>query len=194
MVGGLDISTIPQQELRSRISTLPANFFQLPGSVGHNLMPWLLVEDAENNIGAGTLQEVLEDLNLLKCLKNFGGLDIPMKTADASLSEGQRAQFAIARLILHHMQYKNTIVLMDDPVVKLDATMRTKMADLLHKYFGKSTVVIACKDASEFYNLDAVHLLHNGRIYESAEMAPETEDVEEVSESQWRNAIGVPSV
>lgn len=145
-------------------------------------MPWRLVEDEENNIGAGVLLSVLEDLNLRDCLLNFGGLYIPMKQAE--LSEGQRAQFSIARLILHHIQYKNTIVLMDDPLAKLDATMRTRMADLLHKYFAKSTVLIACKDASEFYNLDAVHLLHNGRIYESAEMVPETEEVEEATESQ----------
>lgn len=146
-------------------------------------MPWRLVEGENSHVDAGTLQKVLGDLSLRDCLENFGGLDTLMKKVE--LSEGQRAQFAIARLILHHIQYRNTIVLMDDPLAKLDATMRTKMADLLHKYFGKSTVLIACKDASDFYDLDAVHLLHNGRIYESAEMAPDTADLEqEAPESQ----------
>lgn len=138
-------------------------------------MPWRLTNDHEDdNIDADTLQRVLEDLNLHGCLEGFGGLGSSMEKLE--LSEGEWAQFSISQLILHHIQYKNTIVLMDDPMAKLDSMMRHRLADLVHEYFGASTVLITCEDANLFYDLDAIHRLRDGCIYESLERVPDGED------------------
>lgn len=103
-------------------------------------MPWRLLENAKDNLNIETIDNVLRDVGLLRQIREAGGLQKPRK--DLQLSDGQETQFSLARLILHHLEFGNKIVLMDEPSSKVDAGMQAKLDEALRRYFATSMVLM----------------------------------------------------
>lgn len=92
-VDDLDITTMPRQEVRSRLNAIPQEPYFLHGTVRLNLDPY------ERYIGNnGALQEALRKVELWDIIEAKGGLDIEMEVD--GLSHGQRQLFCLARAIL----------------------------------------------------------------------------------------------
>lgn len=87
----VDISTVPRQEVRRRLNTLPQEAFFLPGSVRDNVD--LLHEASRERIIA-----VLRAVNLWELFETRGGLDVEI--SEEMLSHGQRQLFCLARAVI----------------------------------------------------------------------------------------------
>lgn len=161
-IGGVETLAIPLQELRSRITTCTSHWLELPGNIGQNLMPWRFDEGHEDHIDIGTAKKVLVDTELWEYIQKMGGLLSPMQ--DTELSEDQRTRFSLARLIFHHLQYRNKVVIIDDFMTNVDETTRRKLTQLVSKYFSTSTVLMLCDDINSVGDVDVVRFIENGRI------------------------------
>lgn len=115
-----------------------------------------------DNISEETIQQVLKHVYLRMHIYNSGGLQMSMK--DLKLSEGQKTQFAMARLVFHHRHYENKIVLMDEPTGGLDDAMRLHLDQLIENYFEGSTVLTVSRDPESITHADVVFYLEEGEV------------------------------
>lgn len=90
-VDGVDISTLPRQEVRSRIVAVPQHPFLLKGSVRLNANPTGGASD-EEIIGA------LKSVQVMEAVEKNGGLDADIDSLN--LSAGQKQLFCFARAML----------------------------------------------------------------------------------------------
>jgi ATP-binding cassette subfamily C (CFTR/MRP) protein 1 len=100
-IDGVDISTIPREEVRQRLNSIPQEAFFLPGTLRDNVDP-LGRKDDEQIIA------VLSELGLWESLEATGGLDGDMD--EDSLSHGQRQLLCLARAVIRRGQ----IIILDE--------------------------------------------------------------------------------
>lgn len=100
-IDGVDISTLPREEVRSRIIGLPQDIFMIRGTVRLNVDPYKRSSD-EAIVGA------LEDVRLWNVIREKGGLDASIEAV--SLSHGQKQLLCLAQALLRH----SSILILDE--------------------------------------------------------------------------------
>jgi ATP-binding cassette, subfamily C (CFTR/MRP), member 1 len=102
-IDGIDISTLPREELRSRLIVISQESFALPGTVRQNVDPY----------AASTpemIEHALRRVGLWDAIQEKGGLEKAF--GEDMLSHGQRQLFSLARAILRKDIGK--VVLLDE--------------------------------------------------------------------------------
>jgi ABC-type multidrug transport system fused ATPase/permease subunit len=102
-VDGIDLSTLPREEVRSRIIAVTQDSFFLPGTVRLNINPY------EASVGEA-IADVLRKVGLWEVIQEKGGLDKDFE--EDMLSHGQKQLFSLARAILR--KGIGNVVLLDE--------------------------------------------------------------------------------
>jgi ABC-type multidrug transport system fused ATPase/permease subunit len=102
LVDGLDISTLPREQVRTRLVGVPQDAFLIEGSsVRLNADPAQALSDA-------AVEDAMRAVELWDIAAEKGGLDAPIE--ELHLSHGQKQLFCIARAILR----PSPIVVLDE--------------------------------------------------------------------------------
>jgi ABC-type multidrug transport system fused ATPase/permease subunit len=91
LIDGVDISTVPRQEIRARVNGVAQNPLLIRGSVRENIDPTRCHTDK-------TIMEALKSVQLSTKVQENGGLDTDVD--ELFLSHGQKQLFCLARAIL----------------------------------------------------------------------------------------------
>ncbi|KAL2157845.1 hypothetical protein VTH06DRAFT_4897 [Thermothelomyces fergusii] len=152
-VDGVDISTLPRQEVRSKIVAVPQHPFLLKGSVRLNADPTGRASDAD-------IAAALRCVQLMEAVEKNGGLDADID--DLNLSVGQKQLFCLARAMLR----PSTILILDEATSSIDAKTEETMQRLIRRKFANHTVIAVAHRIETIMDFDKVAVLDAGKLIE----------------------------
>ncbi|KAF8849622.1 putative multidrug resistance protein MDR [Acephala macrosclerotiorum] len=177
-IDGLDLSSIPVNTTRSRLTTLPQDPVKLPGTVRDNLDPFKSIKSDDDLVSA------LTKVNMYDAITTRGGLDVEFDTL--SLSHGQQQLFCLARTLLH----KSKVVLMDEATSSVDQQTDEEVQKALKSEFADCTVLAVAHRLETIGNSDVVVVVDQGRIVEVGNPQKLREDPGSLFKALWENRHG----
>lgn len=175
-IDGVDLSTIPRQEIRSRITGVAQDPFLIKGSVRLNADPGSACTDE-------AIRDALKIVQLLHIIDEKGGLDV--KVEELHLSHGQKQLFCLARAMLrpstilvldeatskyacpnlHHSSKKDRFRLTDS-YNSVDTKTDEIMQRVIREKFSNHTVLAVAHKLDTILDFDKVAMLEGGRLIE----------------------------
>ncbi|CAG9989646.1 unnamed protein product [Clonostachys byssicola] len=154
-VDGLDICTLPRQQVRNRLVGVPQDAFLIEGSsVRFNA-------DCEGLSTDEVIADAIRAVELWDIVQAKGGLDAPIE--ELHLSHGQRQLFCLARAMLR----PSTIVILDEATSSVDAHTDQLIRRVMAERFSNHTVLaIVHKLETALDDFDAVAVLDAGELRE----------------------------
>jgi ATP-binding cassette subfamily B protein len=155
LINGVDIRTLPQEELRKHLGVVPQKALLFDGTVSSNLQYGK--EDA-------TVDEMWDALEVAQG-KDFvtqmpGGLEAPISQGGSNVSGGQRQRLAIARAIIR----KPDVYIFDDSFSALDFKTDAKLRQALSKETQGAAVLIVAQRVTTVLGADRIIVLDEGKI------------------------------
>ncbi|KAF4995723.1 hypothetical protein FGRMN_4930 [Fusarium graminum] len=153
-IDGIDISTMPRNELRRRLITLPQEPYLAPGTVRSNLDP----------SGTHTDEELITTLIKFR-LWNASRLPDGLSTelTDASFSHGQRQLFCLAQATL---RTDGKILIMDESTSYVDQETDELVQNLLREALPHCTTISIAHKIQTILDHDLVAVIDNGSVVE----------------------------
>lgn len=161
IIDGVDISTIPRHELRTRITTVTNHDIKLGGSVRDSLLPFAGQQD-DVTINDWLLYEALDQVGLWEIVQAAGGYGAPV--SKLSLNRQQRHLLCIARAMMQRLHTQSRLVLMDEPTTQLDSETAALAQDVMEEAFLESTVLTAAESENSLPVVDMLLGLEDGGI------------------------------
>uniref|UniRef100_A0A8C7WMV1 ATP-binding cassette, sub-family C (CFTR/MRP), member 8 n=1 Tax=Oryzias sinensis TaxID=183150 RepID=A0A8C7WMV1_9TELE len=156
VIDNIDISKLPLQTLRSRLSIILQDPILFSGTIRFNLDPEMKATDE-------MLWEALEIAQLKSVVKTLpGGLDAIVTEGGENFSQGQRQLFCLARAFVR----KSSILIMDEATASIDMATESILQKVVMTAFADRTVVTIAHRVHTILNADLVIVMKRGTILE----------------------------
>ncbi|KAJ5370421.1 uncharacterized protein N7496_006513 [Penicillium cataractarum] len=155
-VDGVDITSLPRREIRSRINGVSQDSLLFKGSVRLNADPTGLRTDQD-------IRNALKSVQLLPVILEKGDLDSEMD--EIHLSHGQKQLFCLARALLR----QGNILILDEATSNIDAKTDDIMQRVIREKFCNHTIIAVAHKLDTILDFDRVVVLDAGRIVETGE-------------------------
>ncbi|KAG6006407.1 hypothetical protein E4U21_007073 [Claviceps maximensis] len=164
LIDDTDITSLPRQDLRRRITTLPQDAIELSGSVRDNLNPFSAPGTPENTHDDqdAAMREALTRVGIWDHISANGGLDTSLSRV--SLSHGQKQLLSLARALLHHARTASRIVIVDEATSSVDSDTDSRMRAVMDEAFAQCTVLVVSHRTETLTGLDVVVELDRGTL------------------------------
>ncbi|KAH8719595.1 ABC transporter atnG [Beauveria bassiana] len=160
-IDGRDITTIPREVLRSRITVLTQDGVEVEHSVRFNMYPFDDHQPTDESI-----LETLDLVGLSEQVQSQGGVEVAM--ASMQFSPGQKQLFFVARGILHHKSVGSKIVMTDEATSSMDYGVDRQIQKLIDEQLTNCTIVLIAHRLHSLDNADVVVKLEAGKVVEVA--------------------------
>lgn len=151
-LNGVDVKTIPAEELRARIGVVPQKAVLFRGTIRSNLL-WGKGDATEQQ-----LQKAVRIAQAADVVAAKGGLDGEIAQEGRNLSGGQRQRLTIARALVREPE----LLILDDSSSALDYATDAKLRAAL-KELGCTVVVVSQRIAS-VRHADKIVVLDEGGV------------------------------
>ena len=153
-VGGVDVRSISQNELRSRISYVPQKAWLFSGTIADNLC------DGNENASEEKMRRILSvaQADFVSSLAN--GLDAHVAQGGTNYSGGQKQRLCIARALMK----KADLYIFDDSFSALDFKTDAALRKALKEEVADAAVLIIAQRINTILNADQIIVLDEGRI------------------------------
>ena len=148
-IDGVDISSVPLETLRSRLSIIPQDPVLFSGTLRHNLDPLGQYSDAQ-------LAAVLRQCSLAI------PLDRPIDERGGNLSVGQRQLVCMGRALLKAAR----VLVLDEATASVDMETDALIQTTLQSQLGDATVLTIAHRLNTIMHADRVLVVHDGRLAE----------------------------
>jgi ATP-binding cassette subfamily B protein len=155
LIDGVDIRTLPLDDLWGLFGIVPQKAFLFGGTVGSNVRfgrPDATDEEVWDALEVAQARDFVAQLP--------EGLDAPVEQGGANFSGGQRQRLAIARCIVR----EPLIYLFDDSFSALDYTTDARLRSALASRTVGRTVIVVAQRVSTIMHADRIIVLDGGRI------------------------------
>lgn len=154
LIGGRDIRSIPNEELRKMFGVVFQNDFLVADTIAKNIDFYRGLDD-EALRKAAVLAQAAEFIG-----EKEGGMDYPLTVKGNNLSGGQRQRLLIARA----MAAQPDILILDDSSSALDYQTDAKLRKALSESFAETTKVIIAQRVSSIQGADHILVLDGGDV------------------------------
>ena len=153
---GTDLRSIPQEDLRRRISLVPQSTYIFSGTVEDNL------RIVDKSLTRERMLEVLKDVHL-EDLISKDGLATDVGEGGSKLSGGQKQKIGIARALLSDADY----IVFDEATSNVDAASEEDIWNCIHALSNTKTLLIISHRLSTVRNADTIYVMREGKVAES---------------------------
>ncbi|ABM00881.1 heme ABC transporter ATP-binding protein/permease CydC [Shewanella amazonensis] len=154
-VGDTDIQEVTEKALRSAITVVSQRVHLFAGTLKDNLA--MACETLPTD---AALIQVLERVGLGYLAQSDDGLKLWIGEGGRLLSGGETRRIGIARALLKD----SPILLLDEPTEGLDRRTERQMLALLFEHAKDKTLVMISHRLTAMTEMDAIHILENGRV------------------------------
>jgi ATP-binding cassette subfamily B protein len=150
-IGGRDIRTIPNEELRKMIGVVFQNDFITEGTIAHNIRFFRDLEDisaAAEHAQAGFIQE------------KEGGMEAEVAVRGNNRSGGQKQRLLIARALAADPE----ILILDDASSALDYATDAALRKALRQLPETTTTFIVSQRTSSIRHADQILVMDDGEL------------------------------
>lgn len=154
-LGGIPLTQMTQEQIRSHISYVPQKAFLFSGTILSNLQmgnEYASTEELSKAIKIAQLEELVDTLP--------DGLDSFVAQGGSNYSGGQKQRICIARALIKPAE----IYVFDDSFSALDYKKDAALRAALHKHMSEKTLVIVAQRLSTIQQADNIIVLDEGKI------------------------------
>ncbi|EME7126567.1 ABC transporter ATP-binding protein [Enterococcus faecium] len=154
-LGGIPLTQMTQEHIRSHISYVPQKAFLFSGTILSNLQmgnEYASTEELSKAIKIAQLEELVDTLP--------DGLDSFVAQGGSNYSGGQKQRICIARALIKPAE----IYVFDDSFSALDYKTDAALRAALHKHMSEKTLVIVAQRLSTIQQADNIIVLDKGKI------------------------------
>lgn len=155
LIDGVDISKVPQHELRARIGYVPQKALLFSGTIESNLKYSNEAASEEELVKAADIAQASE---FIKAKPE--GLKADISQGGSNVSGGQKQRLSIARALVK----KPDIYIFDDSFSALDFKTDALLREALKRETAHSTLLIVAQRISTIINADRIIVLDEGKI------------------------------
>ncbi|CEJ91185.1 hypothetical protein VHEMI06915 [[Torrubiella] hemipterigena] len=152
-IDGVNVTTLPREVIRDRITPVPQEAVAVPGSVRTNLDPMDRSTDE-------AIFTALEKVGLLELINERGGINAEL--SDLGLSQGQLQLFAVARALLR----PSKLVVVDEMTSSVDQNTEERILKLVKTEFQESTVIAVAHRLQTIADFDMIVVMDKGQVVE----------------------------
>ncbi|WP_129306470.1 ABC transporter ATP-binding protein [Streptomyces sp. L2] len=154
-LNGVDITTMPREELRTRVAVAFEEPTLFSASVGENVLMGAGAEAGPRDLDRALAVAQADFAHALP-----QGTDSQVGEQGLSLSGGQRQRLALARAVVGRPEF----LVLDDPLSALDVHTEAAVEAALRRVLSDTTALIVAHRPSTVLLADRVALLSEGRI------------------------------
>lgn len=155
LVGGVDVRSVAQDELRSKIGFVPQKAVLFSGTIASNL------RYADEGAADSALAEAAEISQASEFITTMPeGMEAQISQGGVNVSGGQKQRLSIARALVK----KAPVYVFDDSFSALDFKTDARLRRALREKTGESTVLIVTQRVSTIKNADQIIVLEDGRV------------------------------
>ncbi|WP_341828141.1 ABC transporter ATP-binding protein [Trueperella pyogenes] len=165
--GGVSVSQLDPQELRSRIALVPQKAFLFSGTIATNVAGSAR-PDADYDADRVTLAlQAAQAWDFVSKLED--GIESKVEPGGKNFSGGQRQRLTIARAIYRCLPDANghrqaDLLVFDDSFSALDFSTDARLRNGPRSFIGDMAVVMVAQRVSTIRNADQIFVLDDGRI------------------------------
>ncbi|OJK02591.1 hypothetical protein ASPACDRAFT_1864098 [Aspergillus aculeatus ATCC 16872] len=152
-IDGLDITSVPPQDLCARLSVVPQEPCYLPGTIRFNI-------DPTHTLSEPALARILDTTHLTEVVARLGGMDATLDPTRWSAGQGQL--LALARAIAR----QSKVLILDEAMSRVDQATQALMDRVVSLEFADCTVLSIVHRYDNIAWFDKVAVMEEGRLVE----------------------------